>query len=291
MLRRASRTAPPDRPTARGDAALAKILLTPLTLAAALALAACASPEPLEQVERPANILYDEALILAADGEADKAAPKFEEVERQHPYSDLAVRAQVMAAWSFYQANDYARAVAALDRFIELYPAESLVEYAYYLKALCYYEQIVDVERDAEMTLLALNAFEDMLRRYPDGFYSRDGRLKADLARSHLAGKEMAVGRFYSERGHYSAALRRFEGCPRLPDKQSDTEALYRMVEAYLALGLIEEADNVGSVAVLQLPRLLLDRGVAGTGRGSERALPRGMFQRTIETVSDLFDR
>ena len=109
---------------------MAKTLLTPLIIAAALALTACSTPEPLEQVERPASILYDEALVLAAGGDADKAAPKFEEVERQHPYSDLAVRAQVMAAWSFYQANDYARAIAALDRFIELYPAESLVEYA-----------------------------------------------------------------------------------------------------------------------------------------------------------------
>ena len=197
-----------------------------------------------------------------------------------------------MAAWSFYQANDYARAVAALDRFIELYPAESLVEYAYYLKALCYYEQIVDVERDAEMTLLALNAFEDMLRRYPDGFYSRDGRLKADLARSHLAGKEMAVGRFYSERGHYSAALRRFEKVVRDYQTSNQTpEALYRMVEAYLALGLTEEADRVGSVAAYNFPDSYWTGELLALAEDPERALPKGMFQRAIESVSDLFDR
>ena len=271
---------------------MAKTLLTPLTIAAALALTACSTPEPLEQVERPASILYDEALVLAAGGDADKAATKFEEVERQHPYSNLAVRAQVMAAWSFYQANDYARAIAALDRFIELYPAESLVEYAYYLKALCYYEQIVDVERDAEMTLLALNAFEDMLRRYPEGLYSRDGRLKADLARSHLAGKEMAVGRFYSERGYYSAALRRFEKVARDYQTSNQTpEALYRMVEAYLALGLTEEADRVGSVAAYNFPDSYWTGELLALAENPERALPKGMFQRAIESVSDLFDR
>ena len=118
------------------------------------------------------------------------------------------------------------------------------------------------------MTLLALNAFEDMLRRYPDGFYSRDGRLKADLARSHLAGKEMAVGRFYSERGHYSAALRRFEKAVRDYQTSNQTpEALYGMVEAYLALGLIEE-DQPDLWPFTTSPTLL-DRGVAGTGRGS----------------------
>ena len=130
-----------------------------------------------------------------------------------------------------------------------------MVEYAYYLKALSYYEQIVDVERDAEMTLLALNAFDDLLLRYPDSTYGRDARLKADLARSHLAGKEMAVGRFYVERRHHAAALRRFERVVREYQTSNQVpEALYRMVEAYLALGLIEEAGRVGSVAVYNYP-------------------------------------
>ena len=111
--------------------------------------------------------LYNDALNTALSGNPIQAAPKFEEVERQHPYSTWAVKAQVMAAWSFYEANDYAQAEASLDRFIQLYPADSLTEYAYYLKALVFYEQIVDVERDADMTRRALFAFEDLLRRYP----------------------------------------------------------------------------------------------------------------------------
>ena len=115
-----------------------------------------------------------------------------------------------MAAWSFYLANDYPLAEATLDRFIELNPAHPLVEYAYYLKALGFYEQIVDVERDAEMTKLALSAFEEVVRRFPNGRYARDSQLKIDLTKSHLAGKEMAVGRFYLKREYYTAAIRRF---------------------------------------------------------------------------------
>lgn len=271
---------------------MAKIFLTSIALAATFVLAGCASPEPLEQIERPAGTLYDEALSLATDGEPGKAAPKFEEVERQHPYSDLAVRSQIMAAWSFYQDNNYPRAVASLERFIELNPADSMVEYAFYLRALCYYEQIVDVERDAEMTLMAMNAFEEMLLRFPQGVYSRDARLKADLTRSHLAGKEMAVGRFYSERGYYGAALRRYEKVVRDYQTSNQTpEALYRLVESYLALGLIDEADRVGSVAVYNYPDSFWTNELLALAEDPERSLPKGMFQRAIESVSDLFDR
>jgi len=230
-------------------------------------------------------------LSLVLSGDAEKAAPQFEEVERQHPYSDLAVRAQIMAAWSFYQDNNYPRAVASLERFIELNPADEMVEYAYYLKALSYYEQIVDVERDAEMTLLALNAFDDLLLRYPGSTYGRDARMKADLARSHLAGKEMAVGRFYVERRHYAAALRRFERVVR--DYQTSNqvpEALYRMVEAYLALGLVEEAGRVGSVAVYNYPDSFWTSELLALAEDPERSLPKGIFQRTVDSVASLFD-
>ena len=266
-------------------------LAPPVLLVASVTLAGCASPDIPEQVERPANQLYDEALSLVLDGNAEKAAPQFEEVERQHPYSDLAVRAQIMAAWSFYQDNNYPRAIASLERFIELNPTDDMVEYAYYLKALSYYEQIVDVERDAEMTLLALNAFDDLLLRYPDGIYSRDARLKADLARSHLAGKEMAVGRFYAERGYYAAALRRFERVVR--DHQTSNqvpEALYRMVESYLALGLVDEADRVGSVAVYNYPDSFWTTELLALAEDPERSLPKGIFQRTVDSVASLFD-
>ncbi|HAO57743.1 MAG TPA: outer membrane protein assembly factor BamD, partial [Alphaproteobacteria bacterium] len=201
-------------------------------------------------------------------------------------------RAQIMAAWSFYQSNDYPRAVASLERFIELNPADPMVEYAHYLRALSYYEQIVNVERDAEMTMLALNAFEDLLRRFPDGEYGRDAQLKADLARSHLAGKEMAVGRFYAERGYHAAALRRFEKVVASYQTTNQVpEALYRMVEVYLALGLVDEADRVGSVAVYNYPDSFWTKELLALAQDPSRKLPKGMFERAIDSVAGLFDR
>lgn len=218
-----------------------------------LAIAGCSNTNDARlaaEAEKPVDILYNEALDTALAGQTALAAPKFEEVERQHPYSIWAVRAQIMGAWSFYQANDYGQAEASLNRFIELYPADRLTEYAYYLKSLIYYEQIVDVERDADMTYRSLSAFEELLRRYPDGTYSRDARLKADLARSHLAGKEMAVGRFYLKQGFPAAAIKRFAIVIRDFDRTNQVpEALYRMGEAYLSLGLVEEAERVQQVA------------------------------------------
>ena len=271
---------------------MANPLLPLIASAVLIGLSACSTPELPEQVERPANELYDEALQLAKSGEPDKAAPKFEEVERQHPYSDLAVRAQIMSACAFYQSNDYPRAVASLERFIELNPADPMVEYAHYLRALSYYEQIVNVERDAEMTMLALNAFEDLLRRFPDGEYGRDAQLKADLARSHLAGKDMAVGRFYAQRGYHAAALRRFEEVVRTYQTTNQVpEALYRMVEVYLALGLIDEADRVGSVAVYNYPDSFWTKELLALADDPSRKLPKGMFERAIDSVAGLFDR
>ena len=142
------------------------------------------------------------------------------------------------------------------------------------------------------MTLLSMNAFDEMVLRFPQGTYVRDARLKADLARSHLAGKEMAVGRFYAERGYHAAALRRFEKV--VQDYQTSNqvpEALYRMVEAYLTLGLVDEADRVGSVAVYNYPDSFWTKELLSLAEDPERSLPKGMFQRAIETLSDLFDR
>ena len=206
-----------------------------LLFASCFFLLSCAAGPEVEDRAEQADVLYQDALKTAIDGEPKDAAAKFEEVERQHPYSKLATRAQVMAAWSFYEANQYSQATAALERFIELNPADPLVEYAYYLKALCFYEQIVD-ERDAEMTRLALNAFEELVRRFPQSNYARDGQLKIDLTKSHLAGKEMTVGRFYLKREQYVAALRRFDTVVKNYNTSNQVpEALYRKAEAYLS--------------------------------------------------------
>lgn len=242
------------------------------------------------QVEKPVDALYNDAMNTALSGDLVQAAQKFEEVERQHPYSTWAVKAQVMAAWSFYQANDYAQAETSLDRFIQLYPADPLTEYAYYLKALVFYEQIVDVERDADMTRRTLFAFEDLLRRYPEGVYARDARLKADLARSHLAGKEMTVGRFYLKQGHYAAALPRFAIVIRDYDRTNQVpEALYRMTEGYLSLGLTEEADRVAQVANYNFPESVWTERLNELHDNPDRSGPRSLLATLADRALSLF--
>ena len=255
-------------------------------------LASCAaSPEVEDQVEQAVDILYQDALKTAVDGEPQNAAPKFEEVERQHPYSELATRAQVMAAWSFYEANQYNRATAALDRFIELNPADPLVEYAYYLKALCFYEQIVDVERDAGMTRLALDAFEELVRRFPKSNYARDGQLKIDLTKSHLAGKEMTVGRFYLKREQYVAALRRFETVVKDYNTSNQVpEALYRKAEAYLALGLLDQSERVYEVAKYNYPNSIWTERLSSLHENPEKPPAPGLVKRSVDLITDIFN-
>ena len=263
-----------------------------LLFAACCLLASCATnPEVEDQVEKAVDVLYQDALKTAIGGEPQDAASKFEEVERQHPYSKLATRAQVMAAWSFYDANQYSRATAALDRFIELNPADPLVDYAYYLKALCYYEQIVDVERDAEMTRLALNAFEELVRRFPRSNYARDGQLKIDLTKSHLAGKEMTVGRFYLKREQYVAALRRFDTVVNDYNTSNQVpEALYRKAEAYLALGLVDQSERVYQVAKYNYPNSIWTERLTDLRENPEKPAAPGLVKRSVDLITNIFN-
>ena len=211
--------------------------------------------DPVEQVGLPVDSLYNEALDAVYSGNPKQAASLFEEVELQHPYSTWAVKAQLMAAWAYFEANDYPRSLASIERFIELYPAHKDVEYAFYLRALCYYEQIVDVERDAAMTQRAMDAFSELLRRFPNGVYAQDSKLKRDLASSNLAGKEMAVGRFYFRQGYISAAINRFQ---KVTDQYQSSnqvpEALYRLTASYTVLNLQEEANRSLRVAQYNFP-------------------------------------
>ena len=263
-----------------------------LLFAACCLLVSCAtSPEVEDQVEQAADTLYQDALTTAMVGKAQDAASKFEEVERQHPYSELATRAQVMAAWSFYEANQYSKATAALDRFIELNPADPLVDYAYYLKALCFYEQIVDVERDAGMTRLALDAFEELVRRFPKSNYARDGQLKIDLTKSHLAGKEMTVGRFYLKREQYVAALRRFDTVVENYNTSNQVpEALYRKAEAYLALGLVDQSERVYKVAQYNYPNSIWTERLLSLRENPEKPAAPGVFGRSVDLITDIFN-
>ncbi len=224
-------------------------LRRPLALALGLlALAACASKEE-EYVERPVEEIYNQAMDQLDKGNLGAAAKEFDEVERQHPYSAWATQAQLQAAYTNYEARKYDDAILALDRFIQLHPGHRNIAYAYYLKGLCYYDQIADVGRDQKMTQLALQSLSEVVTRFPTSRYARDAQLKIDLTRDHLAGKEMTVGRYYQKQGHFLAAINRYKVV--VDQYQTTThvpEALHRLVESYESLGLADEAKKVASV-------------------------------------------
>ncbi|MBX2834796.1 MAG: outer membrane protein assembly factor BamD [Micavibrio sp.] len=261
-----------------------------LSSLAVLMLAGCASDGKDEvQIEESAEVLYSRAAKAMDEGDYRDASMDFEEVERQHPYSQWATRAQLMAAYAYYKNQNYDEAIMALDRFIELHPGSDDIDYAHYLKALCYYEQITDVARDQEMTRQAMAALEALIRRFPDSKYTRDATLKYDLTNDHLAGKEMEIGRYYLNRGHVNASLNRFKTV--VEDYQTTShvaEALHRLVEAYLTLGLTQEATKVAAVLGYNYPGsewykrsydLLDDQ------QRAEIISDRGIVDRTIDSI------
>jgi len=216
---------------------------------AAVALSGCGGKKKIEYVERPVEEIYNEAIDFIQEKRYTDSTEKFDEVERQHPYSVWATKAQIMAAYAYYQANRYDDAIVALDRFIQLHPANKDIAYAYYLKGLSYYEQISDVDRDQKMTRLALASLRELVTRFPHSKYARDAKLKLDLTNDHLAGKEMEIGRYYLNQGYYLAAINRFKLV--IGEYQTTThvpEALHRLVESYYALGLPEEAKKFAAV-------------------------------------------
>jgi len=224
-----------------------------LPLAALLlstALTACSSTkDELAYVERPAEQIYEEADTAMRDERFKTAARLFDEVERQHPYSEWAGKAQIMAAYAHYQDLKYDDAILALDRYIQLHPGSKDVAYAYYMRALSYYEQITDVRRDQRMTRRALDALAEVVRRFPESQYARDAKIKIDLTNDHLAGKEMEVGRFYLKQGQHTAAIGRFRTVIENYQTTSHVpEALHRLVESYLALGITDEAKTAAAV-------------------------------------------
>ena len=258
--------------------------LTALLLVAAT-LHGCGTTEE-EYVEKPAETLYGEAMDAVDSRNYPDAVTLFEETERQHPYSQWATRAQLMTAYANYQANRYDEAVAALDRYIQLHPGNrKTIAYAYYLRALCHYERMSDPLRDQSMTEEALGSLEQVVRRFPETAYARDAKIKLDVTRDHLAGKEMEVGRFYLRRGHYSAAINRFR---RVVDRYQTTthvpEALHRLVEAFLALGIPDEAGRVAAVLGHNYPGSEWYRDsyalVTGAGISMPEAEEKGPFRR-----------
>ncbi len=222
-----------------------------------LAVAGCAKdPEDLPYVERPVEVLYNNALNALEKQDYKAAAQQFDEVERQHPYSIWATKAQLMAAYALYLQNQYTDAVNALDRFLQLHPGHEDAPYALYLKGLSFYERIRDVGRDQGNTEGAEKVFEELVRRFPDTRYAKDAKGKLVLVRDHLAGKEMHVGRYYLKRGEYVAAINRFRRVIEKFDRTEHVpEALHRLSEAYLALGIVDEAKRTAAVLGYNFPR------------------------------------
>ncbi len=217
----------------------------------AVAVAACAGPEEDDYLEQPVEKLYNKAMDEFLDGDFTDARVSFDEVGRQHPYSPWATRAQLMSAFTYYQANVYDKAIAYAQEFVDLHPGHRDAAYARYLIAISYYEQISDISRDQKKTERALLALDQVVKRHKNSVYARDAQLKMDLARDHLAGKEMDVGRFYLRRGDYIAAINRFRIVVENSRFQTTThapEALHRLTEAYLALGVVEEAQAAAAV-------------------------------------------
>ena len=179
----------------------------------------------------------------------DNAVYYFSEIERLYPYSEWAKRALIMEAYGYHKAKKYEEARGAAQRFIDTYPGDDDAAYAKYLLALSYYDQIDEVGRDQGLTFQALQSLRDVIEEYPDSEYARSAILKFDLAFDHLAGKELEIGRYYLKRGHYTAAVNRFRVVVEEFQTTSHTpEALMRLVEAYLALGLTDEAQTAGAI-------------------------------------------
>lgn len=207
-------------------------------------------------IERPVEALYNDARNMLEKKNFSEAVMAFEEVDRQHPYSEWARRAILMSAYANYAQNKYEDAIAASMRYIQMYQgSEDNSAYAYYLIAICYFEQIVDVGRDQRMTELALASLYDVTQRYPKSVYAKDARLKMDMTRDQLAGKEMEIGRFYLNETQPLAAIGRFKRVIDIYQTTSHVpEALHRLVESYLTLGIIDEATRIGSVLGYNYP-------------------------------------
>jgi outer membrane protein assembly factor BamD len=234
--------------------------------------------------ERPVELLYNTGANELDHHQWNDAVNYFQEVERQHPYSEWARRSILMTAYAKYEANSYAEAIAESNRFIALYPGNVATSYAYYLKAVCYFEQIVDVGRDQASTEQARVALSEIMKRYPNTQYAVDAKLKYDMVQDQLAGKEMTIGRYYLRNDNPIAAIGRFRD---VVDKYQTTthapEALYRLVEAYLTLGLVKEAKDNGAVLGYNYPgdywysqayKLLTSRGIRPSLEPSPLNLP-----------------
>jgi outer membrane protein assembly factor BamD len=201
-------------------------------------------------VDEPADKLYNEGLYLMNQKKDPKAASKkFEEVDREHPYSDWARKSLLMSAYAFYQAGDYDNCIGSATRYVTLHPGSSDAAYAQYLIAASHYDQIPDISRDQNRTEKAIAALEEVVRKYPTSEYSVTAKAKLQAARDQLAGKEMDVGRYYMSKRDYAAAINRFKSVvTQYQTTREVEEALFRLTEAYMAIGIVGEAQTAAAV-------------------------------------------
>ena len=200
--------------------------------------------------EEPADKLYNEGLYLMNQRKDPRAASKkFEEVDRQHPYSDWARKSLLMSAYAFYNAGDYDSCIGAATRYVTLHPGSSDAAYAQYLIAASHYDQIPDVSRDQGRTEKAIAALEEVIRKYPTSEYANSAKAKLEAARDQLAGKEMVIGRYNLEKRNYTGAINRFKTVvTQYQTTRHVEEALARLTEAYMAIGIVGEAQTAAAV-------------------------------------------
>jgi outer membrane protein assembly factor BamD len=282
----------PRRWTNRATVMPMVVLLSLLTACGGGGTKTASNTQPTGPVEELYNNGVD-ALNAQRFGTADD---QFNAVQQNYPYSTWAVNAQLMSAYSLYLQNKYTDAIGALDRFIQLHPAHRDVAYVYYLRALCYYEQIADIQRDQKGTQQAMNALQEVVNRFPETDYAQDAKLKIDLCVDHLAGKEMDIGRYYQKQHLYEAAIGRFQ---RVVDDFQTTnhvpEALSRLTEIYLVLGLKDQARKTAAVLGYNYPgnawysdtyAQLVNNGVEEPGGVARPTSPqRGFFSRAWHSV------
>ncbi|WP_343698498.1 outer membrane protein assembly factor BamD [Caulobacter sp.] len=274
--------------------------VTIAVMVAAVSVGGCVgkSKKPtLAYEERPVELLYSTGADRLDRGNWNEAVDYFREVERQHPYSEWSRRSIMMTGYAHYMGNQYNEAIGDADRFISLYPGNPSAQYAYYLKAICYFEQIVDVNRDQAATEQALASLRDVVQRYPNTEYATDARLKIDMVNDQLAGKEMAIGRWYLKNGNTLAAIGRFKAVIERHQTTSHTpEALYRLVEAYMTLGLLEEAKRNGAVLGYNFPgdrwyldayKLLNDNGLRPAVEPLKAGTKRNALERILTKDKD----
>jgi outer membrane protein assembly factor BamD len=201
-------------------------------------------------VEEPAEKLYNEGLYLMNEkGDSKGASKKFEEVDRQHPYSDLARKSLLMSAYAFYKASDYDSCIGAATRYVTLHPGSPDAAYAQFLIAASHYDQIPDITRDQTRTEKAIAALEEVVRKYPTSEYAVSAKQKLQAARDQLAGREMNVGRYYMQKRNYTAAINRFKSVvTQYQTTRHVEEALARLTEAYMAIGVVTEAQTAAAV-------------------------------------------